>query len=427
MVGDWNGDGVDTVGVFRNGTFYLRNSNTTGNADVAFSYGDPGDLPVVGDWTGDGVDTIGVYRNGIFYLRLSNTPGNADLVIPFGDPGDLPVVGDWNGSGSDTIGVFRNGTFYLRNSLSTGPADIVFSFGAAGGHPVMGHWTVPTGGWVRTSSGHTGPDPDGPGRGRLTGPVRHRHAPAGSIAGQDRPVTSAPFRSVDEVVDTLQRVDGRPTEDVVAALPHLLQTAQRLARDHPGDPELVVAGLVHDLATCLEPGCPDHAAAGAELVAPLFGPRVAELVGGHTEAKRYLVTVEPTYAGGLSDNSTFTLIGQGGTDGRRRTGGLRTAQRVRGAGGATPRRRPGQGAGAAPPSPPAWRTWLEQVAAAAASDGRLRTSALDAGRGAAGLQTDRRRRGGGADRRGARRAGSADGGRTGATRCWSSSTRGRCP
>ena len=162
VVGDWNGDGVDTVGVFRNGTYYLRNSNTAGNADIVFSYGDPGDLPVVGNWTGSGIDTIGVYRNGIFYLRLSNTPGNADLVIPYGDPGDLPVIGDWTGSGSDTIGVYRNGTFYLRNSLTSGNADIVFSFGAADGHPVMGHWTVPTGGWVRTSSGRIVATPMGP-------------------------------------------------------------------------------------------------------------------------------------------------------------------------------------------------------------------------------------------------------------------------
>jgi predicted HD phosphohydrolase len=102
------------------------------------------------------------------------------------------------------------------------------------------------------------------------------------------------------------------TEDVVAALPHLLQTAERLEVDDPDDLELVAAGLVHDLASALELGCPDHATAGADLVRPLLGTRVAELVGGHTDAKRYLVTIEPAYAGGLSENSTFTLVGQGG-------------------------------------------------------------------------------------------------------------------
>jgi predicted HD phosphohydrolase len=178
-------------------------------------------------------------------------------------------------------------------------------------------------------------------------------------------VTPAPFRSVDELVDTLQRLDGQPTDDVVAALPHLLQTAQRLARDHPGDPELVVAGLVHDLATCLEPGCADHASAGAELVGPLFGARVAELVGGHTEAKRYLVTVEPGYAEGLTDNSTFTLIGQGGP----MSPGERTAfeRRVEFEGLVALRRADdlAKVPGAVVRSPSDWRPRLDQVAAKA--------------------------------------------------------------
>ena len=104
-----------------------------------------------------------------------------------------------------------------------------------------------------------------------------------------------------------------PSADVVPALPHLLQTADLLAREHPDDPELIAAGLVHDLASALDPECGDHARDGAGLVEPLLGTRVAALVAGHTDAKRYLVTVDKTYAGTLSPNSTHTLIGQGGT------------------------------------------------------------------------------------------------------------------
>jgi hypothetical protein len=33
-----------------------------GRADVVFGFGDSGDLPLVGDWNGDGRDTIGVAR-----------------------------------------------------------------------------------------------------------------------------------------------------------------------------------------------------------------------------------------------------------------------------------------------------------------------------------------------------------------------------
>ena len=140
LVGDWNGDGRDTVGVHRGNAFYLHNSNAPGAADVTFTFGDPGDIPVVGDWNGDGTDTIGVYRGNAFYLRNSNTSGVADVVLTFGDPGDIPLVGDWNGDGTDTIGVSRGGTFYLRNTNTSGPAGVSFAYGDPGDVPIVGDW-----------------------------------------------------------------------------------------------------------------------------------------------------------------------------------------------------------------------------------------------------------------------------------------------
>jgi hypothetical protein len=35
--------------------------------------GGPGDMPVVGDWTGDGIDKIGIYRDG----RVDAAPSQA--------------------------------------------------------------------------------------------------------------------------------------------------------------------------------------------------------------------------------------------------------------------------------------------------------------------------------------------------------------
>ena len=58
--------------------------------DVRFGFGQAGDIAIVGDWNGDGVDTPGVFRGstGTFYLRNSNTAGAADITFSFGVAGD---------------------------------------------------------------------------------------------------------------------------------------------------------------------------------------------------------------------------------------------------------------------------------------------------------------------------------------------------
>jgi hypothetical protein len=142
IAGDWNGDGVDTVGVYRNGTFFLRNSNISGAPEMSFSLGVPGDVGIAGDWDGDGTVTTGVFRpsNGALYLKNTNTTGFADIQINYGLPGDFPVVGDWDGDGDDTIGIYRNGSFYLRNSNTIGFADLVFALGVPGDMPIAGNW-----------------------------------------------------------------------------------------------------------------------------------------------------------------------------------------------------------------------------------------------------------------------------------------------
>jgi len=146
LVGDWNGDSVATIGVYdpTNQTFYLRNNNTAGFADLTIKYGPAGAIPVVGDWDGDGVTTIGVYdsTSRTFYLRNSNTPGFADLTIQYGPAGATPVVGDWDANRTTTTGVYDPGsrTFYLRNSNTIGFADLTIQYGPAGATPVVGDW-----------------------------------------------------------------------------------------------------------------------------------------------------------------------------------------------------------------------------------------------------------------------------------------------
>lgn len=149
LVGDWDGNGTTTVGIYTpaTGTFFLRNSNTPGAADITVGYGAPNSVPLAGDWDGNGTTTIGIYvpASGAFFLRNSNSPGGADIVFTFGPTNSTltPIMGDWNGDGKDTVGLYNpaNGTFFLRNSNTPGVADLTFSFGPAGARPLGGDWT----------------------------------------------------------------------------------------------------------------------------------------------------------------------------------------------------------------------------------------------------------------------------------------------
>ena len=144
IAGDWDGDGKDTIGVFRPsaGKFFLRNTNTGGLPDFTITFGAVGDIPLAGDWDGDGDDTIGIYRDSQhrFFLRNKLNAG-ADINVQFGIAGDLPLTGDWDGDGDDTIGVFRNSNhkFFLRDD-NNGVANRIIDFGATGDTPLAGDW-----------------------------------------------------------------------------------------------------------------------------------------------------------------------------------------------------------------------------------------------------------------------------------------------
>ncbi len=136
----------DTIGVYNGGLFYLRNTNNTGGADINVAFGgDVSDLPVAGDWNGDGVDTIGVYRSstGFFFLSDSNTSPAVNYTVLFGNPGDTPFAGKWtNDMTISGIGVYRNsnGILYQRKSLTSGFDDFFAIFGNPGDQGFAGDW-----------------------------------------------------------------------------------------------------------------------------------------------------------------------------------------------------------------------------------------------------------------------------------------------
>lgn len=137
VVGDWDGDGLQTPGVFRAGTWYLSN-DLAGTVHHTFAFGSAGDQPVVGDWDGDGIATVGVFRAGQW--TLSNTLGaGSDATFQLGAEGDRAVAGDWDGDGRAGPGVFRAGAWVLGNELDGG-IDHAFEYGGAGDAPLAGNW-----------------------------------------------------------------------------------------------------------------------------------------------------------------------------------------------------------------------------------------------------------------------------------------------
>ena len=112
--------------------------------DLVIQYGEPGWVPVVGDWSGDGKDTIGVFDPSTATWYLCNYNARARPTSPpsnIGGPNWTPVVGDWNGDGKDSIGVFdpSTATWYLRNTPTQVRRTTARSSTA---HPVGRRWSA---------------------------------------------------------------------------------------------------------------------------------------------------------------------------------------------------------------------------------------------------------------------------------------------
>jgi hypothetical protein len=79
------------------------------DGDKTALFGAKGDIPVVGDFNGDGVDEIAVFRAGKWII---DSNGNrqidaSDRTIDFGQEGDKPIAGDFDGDGVDEPAVYR--------------------------------------------------------------------------------------------------------------------------------------------------------------------------------------------------------------------------------------------------------------------------------------------------------------------------------
>ena len=162
IAGKWNRRGNHRIGVFRpsTGDWYLdrdadgklERCGTDGCAHLKNYM--TGDAPLVGDWNGEGISRLGLFRPGTGQWFLDRN-GNRSwdgcrrdrCIESFGRAGDVPVTGDWDGTGRSNVVVWRPSTGqwfldYNGNGTWDGcSVDIcVAGFGVRGDIPVVGKW-----------------------------------------------------------------------------------------------------------------------------------------------------------------------------------------------------------------------------------------------------------------------------------------------
>lgn len=122
VTGDWNGDSIRTIGIFRGGTWQidLNGDGRFDFEDAEFTFGRAGDIPLVGDFDGDGIEEVAVYRDGTWIIDSNGNQRQdaTDQVFELGGRGDMPVVGDWNGDGLDEPALYRAGATQATNNTT---------------------------------------------------------------------------------------------------------------------------------------------------------------------------------------------------------------------------------------------------------------------------------------------------------------------
>ena len=185
LTGDFNGDGYDQLALFLDGEWFIDiNANGRWDEDdIWIRLGKKDDQPVVGDWDGDGKDDIGVFgrkwpgddravalgaglpdpenRQRVIAKNVPPTPDRApdeprllkhglhgeprtdliDHVFRFGGDKDIAISGDFNGDGISSIGTFNNGRWQLDvdgDGKFTEGIDEERWFGEPGDLPLVG-------------------------------------------------------------------------------------------------------------------------------------------------------------------------------------------------------------------------------------------------------------------------------------------------
>jgi len=127
VVGDFDGNGVTDLAVYRNGAWNIDTNHDYASDKVMNFGGVAGDVPLAADFDGDGIADLVIYRAGTWLIRSSKTGQTSQRSLG-GMSGDKPVVADFDGDGVPDIAVYRAGTWLIQAHAATG-ADIVDHFG----------------------------------------------------------------------------------------------------------------------------------------------------------------------------------------------------------------------------------------------------------------------------------------------------------
>jgi hypothetical protein len=139
VAADYTGDGKADIGFWRPATgqwFILRSEDSP---YFSFPFGSSGDVPMPADYDNDGKTDAAVYRNGTWFIRQS---GGGTVITQFGVTGDQPVAADYDGDGKADIGIFRqngaNKEWWIQQSTA---GLFVAVFGTTGDRSVQGDYT----------------------------------------------------------------------------------------------------------------------------------------------------------------------------------------------------------------------------------------------------------------------------------------------
>ena len=119
--GDFNGDGVTSVGLFSQGRWRLDvngDGRWTEDKDKTFEFGQAGDIAVVGDFDGDGIDEVAIIRGNRMIIDSNRNEklDATDRVFELeGSDGDI-VVGDFDGDGKDEAALIKHATGFKTRS-----------------------------------------------------------------------------------------------------------------------------------------------------------------------------------------------------------------------------------------------------------------------------------------------------------------------